>query len=347
MNKYKIRNIDIEFNILNIGNIPQIANEIDNLIKNDKKIIYIGHIKLLDRSDICYINPIDFDLDNIKPSDTIIITNPVILKSIFKKYKYYINNISQLIKNQFIFLLPSFEKRDDIEVFWDNNFSDVEIENGVFKRWFSSRTKNKGKIYIYNHSERIKKIMLSFKIYTIDRYSHINISLKKCNNVHKYEKKIINNKLIEINNNIIEFNEEIYLYHGNNEINIKYFGERYIREDGDIRPILFSINDFNIQSEKNIFGMDAYSKKVKDSYLNYFMDDDNIIAKLHSKGFYDVISYSSIKDRNLIKQRYTRYFVCDLLYKDMEEIIPDDNNKIKLKLYNAKKCGLLNKFDDN
>jgi len=331
-----IKNTSIELNILDIGDILLISNEIEKFIENDKKVTHIGHCKMFESSKIVNINPKDFDIDSLSSQDTLIITNPVVLSSIFSDYNYYLRNIAKKINNQFIFTIPSFGKKNEIEIYWDTCFSYMETDNEKYSRWFASRTSTIGKIYIYNHSKKLIKIKLHFDIYTLDRFSSIKISyVDTGGEVHSI--------IYETNDDLIIFNENILLYPGKNEISMEYFGDLYIRTEGDIRPLLFKVIDFHIEGYNSLSGNNAYSQISNEFFLEYFMCIDRIRSCLHASGFYDVISWESIENRELLKSRYTRYFVCSLLYRDVECYNKNyDGESKKINLFMAKRKGILN-----
>lgn len=333
-NKY-LKNKILEFDILNIGDIFLISKEIEKLIENDEKIVHVGHCKIFESAKIQNINPKDFDIDNFSPLDTLIITNPIILSNIFSDYKYYLRNIAKKLKNQFIFTMPSFGKTDEIEVYWDTGFSYPEVDNEKYSRWFTSRTDKVGRIYIYNHSKKPKRVIINFEIFTLDRSSTVEISY--------FNSKDKVSKMYEVNNDLINFNENVLLYPGNNEIEIKYFGDLYIRTEGDIRPLLFKVIDLHIEGDYSKSGNEAYYQITNDYFLDYFEDEDRIRSCLHASGFYDVISRESIENRELLKSKYTRYYVCDLLYREVEYYNRNYRNESKyLNLFFAKRNGILN-----
>jgi len=329
-----INNISLELNILDIGDIYSISNKIEELVENDKKIMHIGHCKIFESSKISNINPKDFDIDNLSSQDTLIITNPVVLSSIFSNNNYYLRNIAKKINNQFIFTVPSFGKKNEIEIYWDTDFSYMEMDDNKYSRWFANRTNTVGKIYIYNHSKKLKKIKLHFEVYTLDRFSSVKIS---------YIDQGEHSKIYEANNDLIIFDENLLIYPGKNEIAIEYFGDLYIRTEGDIRPLLFKVIDLHIEGNYDLSGRDAYCQTSNEYFLEYFEDEEKIRSCLHTSGFYDVISWESIENKELLKSRYTRYFVCALLYRDVECYTKnyDDENQ-KINLFIAKRTGILN-----
>jgi hypothetical protein len=330
-----LKNINIELNILDIGDIHLISSEIEKLVENDEKIAHIGHCKMFESSKIMSINPKDFDVDNLLPQDTLIITNPVVLSCIFSDYNYYLRNIAKKINNQFIFTVPSFGKKSEIEIYWDTGFSYMEAENEKHSRWFASRTGTIGKIYIYNHSKKINKIKTHFEIYTLDRFSSVKISYFDTGGGYS--------KIYEVNDDLIRFDENILLYPGKNEIAIEYFGDLFIRTEGDIRPLLFKVIDFHIEGDYSVSGSSAYSQTSNEFFLEYFENEEKIRSRLHASGFYDVISWESIKNRDMLKSKYTRYFVCDLLYRDVECYNKNYGGESKkINLFMAKRKGIFN-----
>jgi hypothetical protein len=332
-----LKNISTELNILDIGDICLISNEIEKLVENDEKVTHIGHCKMFESSKILNVNPKDFDIDNVLPQDTLIITNPVILSSIFLDYNYCLRNIAKKINNQFIFTVPSFGKKSEIEIYWGTGFSYMETDNKKYSRWFASRTDTIGKIFIYNHSKRIKKIKTHLEIYTLDRFSSVKISYvnQGGGGVHS--------NFYEANDNIINFEENILLFPGKNEIAVEYFGDIYIRTEGDIRPLLFKVIDFHIEGDYSVYDSDAYRQTSNEFFLEYFEDEEKIRSCLHASGFYDVISWESIENRELLKSKYTRYFVCDLLYREVKCYSKNyDGEDLKLNLFLAKRKGIFN-----
>jgi hypothetical protein len=306
---------ELEFDCLDKGDIGAMSDMLcETYLQENVSVLSSGYYSRAVLRNARSVNvtdckPPEFDWYGNQTYDTILFTNPVLIKDALAE-ELKLKLLVKRIKGRFIFAVPFFcNAQNHFSLFLHKGFSSTEEENGEYSCWYADSENNTARLILYNHSQSPLTVRIKFHLYCLDVSAIVQIKLPGGGRTY--------------HDQLIFFDEELCLYPGPNAIDIFHIGYThpapriYTQDEGDIRPLKFKLSGFVVALcrpdgiQKEIQGEVLFENRVDSAFYQYCFDPDWIYARLHNHGFFEIDTFFSCKDFGISFDQTTRFLAWD------------------------------------